>query len=250
MNDNARRIMRDRRMRGGDRDMMDRRDRDMERRDGHHHGGYGEYEGSYRGTYERDHRGRDYGDPRYMDDRRDRGDMRRDRGEDYRGRDYGDREDYRDRGGYPRNEHGEFKDRRGRDYGEDYRRDYADDYRREYGEEEDVKLDRETMRKWGEMLRNADGSKGLHFKEGKIREAAKSLKMSNKGYTEDELEFVANMLYSDYCDALRHLIPSNPENEAMAYAKLAHAWLADEDAPKGSEKLALYYYCIIEQDDE
>lgn len=250
MNENARRIMRDRRMRGGDRDMTDRRDRDMERRDGHHHGGYGEYEGSYRGTYERDHRGRDYGDPRYMDDRRDRGDMRRDRGEDYRGRDYGDREDYRDRGGYPRNERGEFKDRRGRDYGEDYRRDYADDYRRDYGEEEDVKLDRETLRKWGEMLRNADGSKGLHFKEGKIREAAKSLKMSHKGYTEDELEFVANMLYSDYCDALRHLIPSNPENEAMAYAKLAHAWLSDEDAPKGSEKLALYYYCIIEQDDE
>ena len=175
MNENARRIMRDRRMRGGDRDMMDRRDRDMERRDGNHHGGYGEYEGSYRGTYERDHRGRDYGDPRYMDDRRDRGDMRRDRGEDYRGRDYGDREDYRDRGGYPRNERGEFKDRRGRDYGEDYRRDYADDYRRDHGEEEEVKLDRETMRKWGEMLRNADGSKGMHFKDGKIREAAKSL---------------------------------------------------------------------------
>lgn len=246
MNDYARRIMRDRRMR--------REDRNMEMsRDGHH----GEYEGSYRGTYERDHRrdydsndmrrGEDYRRDRGEDYRRDRGDMRSDYGENYR-RDYG--EDYRDRGGYPRNERGQFKDRRGRDYGEDYRRRDYDDMRRDYGENEEQKLDRQTMREWGEMLKNADGSNGSHFEKKQIEDVAKTIGVKYDEYTPDELVMVANMLYSDYCEALRHYIPKDIEKEAMAYVKLAHAWLADEDAPKGSEKLALYYYCIIEQDDE
>ena len=30
----------------------------------------------------------------------------------------------------------------------------------------------------------------------------------------------------------------------MIYTKLGKAWLEDEDAPEGSEKLALYFRCI------
>lgn len=60
------------------------------------------------------------------------------------------------------------------------------------------------------------------------------------------LKMAANMLYSDLCEALRVVIPK--DREAMMYAKMARYWLEDEDGPKGSEKLALYYYCIV--DDE
>lgn len=57
----------------------------------------------------------------------------------------------------------------------------------------------------------------------------------------------ANMLYSDLCEALRPLVPK--EKEAMVYAKMAKAWLEDDDGPEGSEKLALYFYCIVDGDE-
>lgn len=225
MNDTARRIMRDRLM----------------RRDGNH-GGYGEYEGEYRGTYERDHamedsrRGRDRGEDYRSYDR---GDMRRgDIGEDYRrgrGEDMrrGDRRDYgedyrRDRGGYSRNRYGEFT---GRDRGE-----------------EKTRMKPEDMDKWSEMLKNADGTKGAHFKEKHVMDVAKTLGINFEEYDPEEFVMVMNMLYSDYCEALRQFIQGDIKKEAMAYAKLAEAWLSDEDAASGSEKLALYYYCIVEQD--
>ena len=56
-----------------------------------------------------------------------------------------------------------------------------------------------------------------------------------------------NMLYSDLCEALRPMI--SPDKEAYCYAKIAQAWLEDDDGPAPAEKLALYYYCIVDEDE-
>lgn len=205
MNDYARRMMRDR---------MERREDPDHRRDGR-----SEYEGNFRGTYERehDHRGRDYEDRM---EHRERSDYRRDR------RDYG--EDY----GYHRNRYGEFSDRRSRDYTD--------------GKE---RLGHKELEEWSEMLVNADGTKGARFTHKQMEEVARSIGVKYDGYTPEEFTLVANMLYSDYCKALKGFVPTEIEKEAMAYGKIARAWLEDEDAPEGSEKLALYYYCVIDSDE-
>ena len=209
MNDYARKMMRDRMDRREYRDRMDRQD------------GRSEYEGNYRGTYERDERRRDRDYEDSMD-RRDRADYRRDRRD--------SAEDY----GYRRNRYGEFTDRRGRDYGDEG----------EGGEH----LTRRELKEWGEMLMNADGSKGERFNHKQMEEVGRSIGVKYDGYTPEEFAFVANMLYSDYCKALKGFVPTEIEKEAMAYGKLAQAWLEDEDAPEGSEKLALYYNCVIADD--
>lgn len=226
MNETAKRIMRDRLMRG-----RGGEDRRYDRRDHNSHGGY---EGEFRGSYERDNRRdyrRDYGEDMAGYDRRDH---RRDYGDDYR-RDYA-----MDTGGYPRNSQGEFVDR-AMD-GNDYRRDYG----RDYGEQ--MKLERRDMMEWTEMLQNADGSHGGHFERRDLEDAVKTQGINLDRFTMDELVMVANMLYSDYCEALGQFIPKDKEKEAMAYVKLAKAFLTDKDAPQGSEKLALYYYCIVAED--
>ena len=222
MNDTARRIMRDR--------MNRRRDPDY-RRDGRE--GRGEYEGNFRDTYERDHGGRDYEDRM---DHRDRADYRRD-GQDRRdyGEGYDDRRDHRDYGedyGYHRNRYGEFSDRRSRDYADSK-----------------VRLGHKELEEWSDMLVNADGTNGARFTKKKMEEVARSIGVKYDSYTPEEFALVANMLYSDYCKALKGFVPTEIEKEAMAYGKIARAWLEDEDAPEGSEKLALYYYCIIDSDD-
>ena len=68
------------------------------------------------------------------------------------------------------------------------------------------------------------------------------------GYDEKDLCMTANMLYSDFCEVLKSIIP--PDKEVLAYVKMAQAWLEDPDSPvDGSEKLALYYYCIVSDED-
>jgi hypothetical protein len=193
---------------------MERREDPDYRRDGR-----SEYEGNFHGTYERehDHRGRDYEDRM---EHRERADYRRER------RDYG--EDY----GYHRNRYGEFSNRRSHDYAD--------------GKE---RLGHKELEEWSEMLVNADGTKGARFTHKQMEEVARSIGVKYDGYTPEEFTFVANMLYSDYCKALKGFVPTEIEKEAMAYGKIARAWLEDEDAPEGSEKLALYYYCVIDSDE-
>ena len=70
-----------------------------------------------------------------------------------------------------------------------------------------------------------------------------------EGYTEDDLCMAANMLYSDYCEVLKPYISREPEKEADFYVKMAKAFLDDEDAPDGSAKLAMYYFCIADVDE-
>lgn len=139
---------------------------------------------------------------------------------DYGGYDY----DYEN---YGRNDYGDYAD-------------YAD-----YGEE--MRLNKEDMKAWKRKLENADGSLGEHFDIQEITNAAEKVGVKFDGYDEKELCMTANMLYSDYCEALKTSIP--PERESMIYTKMAKAFLEDEDGPEGSEKLALYYRCIVEDDE-
>lgn len=153
--------------------------------------------------------------------------------------DYGN--DYRDYGDYGE-DYGDYADY---DYG---RNDYAD-YGNDYGEwEPKMKLKKRNISEWEHKLRNADGSKGMHFNMQKVMNIAERMGIRFNNYSEKEFAITMNMLYSDYCEALKSVIP--PDKEDAVYAKLAKAWLEDEDAPEASEKLALYYYCVVCADEE
>ena len=66
-------------------------------------------------------------------------------------------------------------------------------------------------------------------------------------YTMEDLCMVANMLYSDYCDTFKNIIPK--DKEVKYYTKMAEDFLDDKDSSvKGSEKLATYYYCIVSEE--
>ena len=226
----------------------------------------------------RDRRSGRYDDRRMNDYRRsERRDYRRDYDEDnyrrdYRGEDYRMDGDYRGTIEYRGDmEYGEEDGRRGvkgtgrygiggsryypdRSSGRDYHHEemYDDEDYRRYGydrtSEGELHLSKKDMTEWKRNMVNADGSLGEHFDGQRIKEMAERLGIKYKGYDEKELCLVTNMLYSDYCEALKGVIP--PEKELMTYVKLAKAWLEDEDAPEGSEKLALYYYDVICDDED
>lgn len=216
MNDAARRMVYDRMMRGDER-RYDRR-REHEHEHGGAYRGSMEYRGDYRGA-----RRRDYGED-YMD-RRDRNDDRRDYAGDYR-RDYDDDE-------RRRNRMGRFTDRA-----------YREDMGSHGGEE--MYLMKEDAERWVHRLKNEDGTHGAHFEKGKVREAMRNMGMD---MSEEEVYATVNMLYSDYCAVLHPYISHEPEKELNFYLKMAKAFLEDKDGPEPSEKLALYYYCIVEDDD-
>lgn len=185
------------------------------------------------------------------DGRRDYSESRRDYNRDYEhGRDYS-------RGEYGGEFYGECRDeRRGRDYarGEKYTGHYGiggDRYdgriERDYNSRNDekIRLSDEEMSEWKHSMKNADGSTGEHFVKRQIIDEAEKIGVKYKNYTEKDLCLTANMLYSDYCEALKNFIP--PDMEAMIYTNMAKLFLEDEDAISGSEKLAIYYYSIVEK---
>lgn len=143
-----------------------------------------------------------------------------------------------------------------RDRSEGYYRDFENyDDRERYdghgrkGGSGKLKLPKEDMERWGNMLRNADGTEGMHFEKRMLRERVKHMDMEPDGFTEEDLFMAANMLYSDYCEVLKKYIPREPDREADFYLKMAKEFLEDEDAPDGSAKLAMYFFCIADQED-
>lgn len=116
-------------------------------------------------------------------------------------------------------------------------------YMRDSGEH--LQLKKHDITAWEEALHNADGTKGKHFSAHQVEEAANKLGIRFDHYSEKELCMTMNMLYSDLCEVNRPFV--SPEKEAHYYAKLAQAWLEDDDGPSPSEKLALYYYCIADE---
>lgn len=118
-------------------------------------------------------------------------------------------------------------------------------YMRDRGES--PRLMNHDIMHWEKNLRNADGTRGKHFDMHQVEEAASKLGIRFDDYSEKELCMTMNMLYSDLCEVLRPMI--SPDREAHCYAKIAQAWLEDDDGPMPSEKLALYYYCIADDDE-
>lgn len=116
--------------------------------------------------------------------------------------------------------------------------------RRDRGET--LSLDKSDIMRWKHNLQNADGTEGPHFDMKEIMKAAQEDNMKFEDYDEKELCMTANMLYSDYCEVFRKFIP--PDRESDFYVELAKAFLEDEDGPEPCEKLALYYYCIADNE--
>lgn len=192
--------------------------------------GRGEYEGEFRGDYETDYarrgRRRDYAeyDDEYMPDGR--------RGVKGTGP-YGI-------GG--RRYYGRRRDRAMYD-GAEYN-DYDDYARYDYAAEEPMHLSSAEMEEWKNRMENANGTQGEHFSLPQIKQAAQALGIQMRDFDEKELCLTVNMLYSDYCEALKQFIPR--DKEAMVYTKMAKAFLEDSDASvMGGEKLAAYYYAIV-----
>lgn len=213
MNNTMRRVIMDRRM----------RERDYRRNGGRSDYGRGQYEGDYARGMMRGRGRMDYAD--YDDDEP----M------------YDGRQGVKGTGRYgiggSRYYGGSRGDRASGDYGEyDY-----------HGGE--MRLGKRDMMMWKEKMENPDGSYGEHFTSTQIRQAMQSLGVQMNGYNEKELCLAANMLYSDYAEVLKPFVPR--EKEAVIYVNMARAFLDDPDAAvQGGEKLAAYYYAIVDDDEE
>lgn len=158
-----------------------------------------------------------------------------------------DERDYRrgSRGG--RRGRGDRRDmRRGRSDYADYDEDYADynDYD-DYadGHYEKLRLSKSDMHKWKKMLENYDGTRGEHYNAEQIGQIAQKMDIHFDEYSEKEFCIAVNMMYSDYGHVVKKYVP--PERELHFCAELAKAFLEDPDGPEPSEKLALYYHCIV-----
>lgn len=207
----------------------------------------GEYRVEMEGDYARRGR-RDYGHDEYDDDYA-RGGYggrigTRGRTRDYN--DYGMYDEYEEDGRRGVKYTGPYGIGGRRYYGRDRGR--YDDYE-DYGEDE-MKLDERDMEEWKKNLENADGTRGAHFSMPQIRQASQALGLRMDGrFDEKDLCMASNMIYSDYCDVLSKFIPK--DKEAMVYVKLAKAFLDDPDAAvQGKEKLAAYFYAIVDGMDD
>lgn len=236
VNSYARRMLRDGRnpygSRGGyvvSRDPRHRRDRGME--DEPYMDSYYERD---RGRYNREYEQYPYeemrGDFEYTRQYHD-GNRPYDMRGDYRnyGDDYDD-EDYR---GRRRNSRGQYmSDRRGRS---------------DYGDDEDFKLSKREIIKWGKNLENADGSRGAHFEEEQIEQMAMQMGIDPKEFGDGVLCMAVNMTYSDYCGVAKKY----GVDRLDYYIDSAKAFLKDKDFDgDGAEKLFLYYKCIASRDED
>lgn len=228
MNSVMRRIIMERRNKGRD---YRRMDRNYDYRGNDY--GRGEYRGNmeYRGDYESDYA--DYDDNEMVMDGR--------RGVKGTGR-YGI-------GGS--RYYGRSRDRASDDY--DYRMgDYRGmDYAGGDYKQGEMRLSKRDMMMWKERMENPDGSYGEHFPPMQIKQIAQQMGVQMNRYNEKELCLAANMLYSDYSEVIRQFVPVPKDKEPMLYVAMAKAFLEDPDASlQGAEKLAAYYYAIVDDDEE
>ena len=77
-------------------------------------------------------------------------------------------------------------------------------YMRDRGES--TRLTNHDLLHWEKNLRNADGTRGKHFDMQHVEEAANKLGIRFDDFSEKELCMTMNMLYSDFCEALRPVV--------------------------------------------
>lgn len=190
------------------------------------------------------------------DVRRDRRDMRdmRDYEDGRRGR--RDSRDYEDGRRGRRDSRDYESDSRGRgnvdfegsmDFNERDYRDYRDSRdMRDMRDYSMPKLSKSDMHRWKQMMENEDGTRGPHYDMRQIVEVSDKMGIDFEKDDFDEKEFcmAINMMYSDYCKVVKKYVP--PDRELTFFAELAKAFLCDEDGPGASEKLALYFNCIVD----
>ena len=140
----------------------------------------------------------------------------------------------------------------GRDYARgDYGRGGYDGRDGNYDEERFEDEDEKYLMEMQDGRRGVKGTdrgrrRGPHFNMEQVMEAAKAVGIRFEDFDERELCMTVNMLYSDYCEVNKPYV--SPERECHYYVELAKAFLEDDDGPEPSEKLALYYYCIAEDE--
>ena len=172
-----------------------------------------------------------------------RSDRRSDYEDDYAMRGNRDRRDYENdyaRGGRRDREmdYASYNDKRMRD------RDYEENYSRDYGKPK--MFSHKDMETWKSMMKNEDGTRGVHFREEQVKRACEQAGIDCEEFGEDVFCLAMNMMYSDYCKVAKKYGVDMPEY----YADLAKAFLRDKDFDgKPEEKLYLYYKAIVEQDD-
>lgn len=107
-----------------------------------------------------------------------------------------------------------------------------------------ARLSKHDKRRWKQMLENFDGTKGPHYDMMQIMQAADKLGIKFDEYDEGEFCLTVNMMYADYGQVVKKHVGS--DKELMCCAELAKAFLEDPDGPDPSEKLALYFHCVVD----
>jgi len=96
----------------------------------------------------------------------------------------------------------------------------------------------EKARRWVHKMRNADGTRGAHWKIEEVEELLEKKRMHDCDPV--EVWVAMNAEYSDRCKVNEKFGITSPEY----YLEMAKAfWLEDEDAVP--DKLMAYYECIV-----
>lgn len=121
-------------------------------------------------------------------------------------------------------------------------RDYRD-YRnsRDYHH---IRLTKSDIHRWKLKMENEDGTRGPHYDMQQVMSVADKMGIKFDEFDEREFCIAVNMMYSDYCKVAKKYV--SPDKELMFFAELAKAFLDDEDGPEASDKLAIYFHCIVD----
>ena len=132
------------------------------------------------------------------------------------------------------------------DYGMDYARggrgrDYGYDYAGDYGEN----LTKQELEHWKKkLMEKVDDKDKQFFSKENLTQKAKQMGIELEKFSAEELEVATLLMYTDYGKTLG---TSNMD----LYVRLAKDWLEDKDvAMKGGEKLAVYFDCIVEGEED
>lgn len=106
------------------------------------------------------------------------------------------------------------------------------------------RLSKSDMHRWKRMMENEDGTHGPHYDMSQIMNAAEKAGVRFDDFDEKEFCLAVNMVYSDYCKVAKKYVA--PDKELAFFVDLAKAFLEDEDGPEASEKIALYFHCIVD----